>query len=341
MTAATPLFVLSQDYELFFHESGSVQKCLFDPCEALLEFARKPDSGITFFVDAGMLLCMQRHLDADRAMRGTLDDVKRHIETLARAGHEIALHVHPHWEDTRWTDDGWDFSGTRYQFRDFSDEEIERIFRDYASLLAELSGHAPTSYRAGGFCVEPFARIGPVLADIGITVDSSVLPGALLRDPDKGIRFPARAEAGVVDVSAIRPPSRMRTADSSRYPFRYSGCRSFTTGGGCWIASAQPNCRGSSATGRRNALANGRLYGDSSVRAGSPNSRSTTPNPEIFCNRKVSLRTGACGRSWGTRSCCHGARWKIWIDSCRAGHWTRFDTMAVVAGRLRELDSRG
>ena len=45
------------------------------------------------------------------------------------------------------------------------------------------------SYRAGGFCVEPFEKIRTALLDAGISIDSSVVPGAWVRGADKGFDF--------------------------------------------------------------------------------------------------------------------------------------------------------
>lgn len=189
MSTESPILVLSQDYELFFQVSGTIEKCLFEPCDALLKFAGVHGVKFTFFVDAGMLMAMQRHAPSEPAMARMLSKVRRHIESLAAAGHEIALHVHPHWEDTRWINDQWVFSGTRYQLREFQGDDVARIFKEYSECLATLSGERPASYRAGGFCVEPFSALAPVLAEIGIFVDSSVVPGATLGDPDKGFNF--------------------------------------------------------------------------------------------------------------------------------------------------------
>lgn len=183
------VLVLSQDYELFFQESGTVEKCLFAPCDALMAFAKSNGLKFTFFVDAGMLLAMERCRKDDRELGKTLSKVQQHIESLAAAGHEIALHIHPHWEDTTRVDGQWQFAGTRYQLREFSDEDVTRIVNEYSQSLATLSGQALSSYRAGGFCVEPFAHLGKALTANGITVDSSVVPGAILKDGDKGFRF--------------------------------------------------------------------------------------------------------------------------------------------------------
>lgn len=189
MTEESPILLLSQDYELFFQASGTIEKCLFEPCDALLKFAGVHGVKFTFFVDAGMLVAMQRYAASEPGLARMLSKVQRHIESLAAAGHEIALHVHPHWEDTRWINDRWEFSGTRYQLKDFQGDDVLRIFREYSGCLAKLSGQSPSSYRAGGFCVEPFAVLAPALTEIGIVIDSSVVPGATLHDSDKGFDF--------------------------------------------------------------------------------------------------------------------------------------------------------
>ena len=185
----TPVLVLSQDYELFFGASGTIERCLIEPCDALLAFAREHNARITFFVDAGMLLAMRRHASGSGRMARMYSTVQGHIESLEQAGHEIGLHVHPHWEDTRWTPEGWDFSRTRYQLREFSDDDVVNIMRSYSHTLGELLNGPVTSYRAGGFCVEPFGRIRDALRDLGITIDSSVVPGAKLQDAAKGFDF--------------------------------------------------------------------------------------------------------------------------------------------------------
>lgn len=184
-----PVLVVSQDYELFFQRSGSIEKCLVEPSENLVRFAEKRGIKITFFVDAGMICRMQELSSTSPTLQKELSQVKVHVESLASKGHEIGLHVHPHWEDTRRLGDRWDFAGSRYQLRDFTDEEISDIFSRYTRALNDLCDGAVSTYRAGGFCVEPFQRISAALRNEGIWVDSSVVPGALLKDPEKGFNF--------------------------------------------------------------------------------------------------------------------------------------------------------
>ena len=184
-----PILVLSQDYELFFQQSGSIEKCLIEPADQLADFAETRRIRITFFVDAGMLCRMQQLSQVDAGIGKDLSRIQRHIASLYDRGHEIGLHIHPHWEDTRWTRETWDFSDTRYQLQQFSEVEVADIVSRYTLALKELCNGEVTSFRAGGFCIEPFDILRDSLLANGITADSSVVPGAVLKDKDKGFDF--------------------------------------------------------------------------------------------------------------------------------------------------------
>ena len=204
-----PVLAVSQDYELFFRKSGSIEKCLFEPADLLVSFAAKHDIRITFFVDAGMLCRMQQLASSNASMARDLSRIRKHVASLFEKGHEIGLHIHPHWEDTRWNDGEWDFSATRYQLRDFARDEVGEIVSRYSAALNDLCNSTVGVFRAGGFCVEPFDVLRGPLLDAGISVDSSVVPGARLRDPDKGFSF-ARAPRRSwwhFDESPLRPAS--------------------------------------------------------------------------------------------------------------------------------------
>ena len=190
-----PVLTLSQDYELFFQRSGSIEKCLIEPCELLGDFAHENGVRITYFVDAGMLCCMERLASTNNSLVRDLGRVRSHITSLAEQGHEIGLHIHPHWEDTSFASGEWDFSGTRYQLSQFSGTEADEIVTRYTRTLNELCDGRVRTYRAGGFCIEPFEDIRGALLREGVTVDSSVVPGALLQDDNKGIDFRGAPDA--------------------------------------------------------------------------------------------------------------------------------------------------
>src|SRR5215470_18065767 len=99
--------LITLDYEVFFGKNtGSVARTLIEPTQALLRVADRHGAKLVFFVDAGFLLRLRAEMGASAALREQHDTVCRQVEALAKAGHEIQLHIHPHWEDSHWSDDG-------------------------------------------------------------------------------------------------------------------------------------------------------------------------------------------------------------------------------------------
>ncbi len=191
-----PVLVVSLDYELFFKRSGSVEKCLIEPTDLVVDFANKRGIPLTFYVDAGMLCRMEGMAPKNARIASDYTRIKRHIASFVEAGHEIGLHIHPHWEDTSWSDDGWDFSASRYRLDQFSENEVRDIVARYSGVLKDICASDVKSYRAGGFCIEPFDQIRDSLLSEGIAIDSSVVPGACLNDPEKGFDFRSADDRG-------------------------------------------------------------------------------------------------------------------------------------------------
>lgn len=171
--------LLTFDYEVFFGDrTGSVRRCLIEPTEALLQVARRHGVRLVFFVDAGFLLRLRAELALDPLLRAEHDAACRQVQALAREGHEIQLHIHPHWEDARWEGGRWQLAGTRYALHAFPAARIADIVQRYAGLLRELAGpQAAFAYRAGGWVIQPFAPLRAPLLDAGVRMDSTVYGG--------------------------------------------------------------------------------------------------------------------------------------------------------------------
>jgi hypothetical protein len=170
---------LTLDYEVFFgRETGTVARSVLEPTEALVKVAARHGARLVFFVDAGFILRLRAEMARAPALAADHDALCRQVESLARAGHEVQLHIHPHWEDSRWNGHGWDIDVTRYALQSFSPAEIHDIVGRYATALRELAGpDAAFAYRAGGWVLQPFAKIRDALLAHGVTIDSTVFAG--------------------------------------------------------------------------------------------------------------------------------------------------------------------
>ena len=102
--------ILSFDYELFFgYKSGTVRKSLIEPTNLLLDGMDKYGFKGNFFVDWQML----KYLKLQSTER-TISDynlIVSQLKDIVRRGHRIELHIHPHWVNAKYNNDGtWDFS---------------------------------------------------------------------------------------------------------------------------------------------------------------------------------------------------------------------------------------
>ncbi len=186
----TTKMMISLDYELFFGpEAGSVENCLVSPVTALLDVLNKYAAKLTLFVDAGYLIRLRDQATQHPQLGADLTAVKRHLEQVSQAGHDIQLHIHPHWEDSHFDGKQWCFDTSRYRLHDFNEIEIGRIVRDYKHELEGLSCHEVFAYRAGGWCIQPFDKIKAALLANGVWLDSTVYKHGLSEDPSRWYDF--------------------------------------------------------------------------------------------------------------------------------------------------------
>lgn len=146
---------------------------MIDPTNLLIDIAKKSNSTFTFFVDAGYLWQLKNHVD-NVSCKKDYHLVSNQIKKLHDNGHEIALHIHPHWEDSFFENNEWKINVNRYKLSNFSEVEIEKIVSKYHQVLIEITGKACKSFRAGGWCIQPFHKIKNALVKNDIFVDSSV-----------------------------------------------------------------------------------------------------------------------------------------------------------------------
>ena len=162
------------DYELFFGvHSGTVSACMLHPTNRLLEIAKKHQASFTFFPDAGYLL----HAASESSCAEELDKVECQIKTWDEAGHETGLHIHPHWEDSIYSNGAWQHDLKHYKLSDFKQEVAREIIHRYHKRIQGLVNGKVTSYRAGGWCVQPFEPLKTAFEEVGIVIDSSVFKG--------------------------------------------------------------------------------------------------------------------------------------------------------------------
>ncbi len=182
--------ILSFDYELFFgREVGTIENCLIRPVDALLDATSGHNVKLVLFVDAGFLVRLK---DAADEFPSLMDDYRRvsgHLEKLHSLGHDIQLHIHPHWEDSYYSGSGWVVDTSRYKLHDFSPQEISNIVSRYKQSLTDIVGDNVFAFRAGGWCIQPFDEISSALHEHEIWLDSTVYFQGVSKDEQRWFDF--------------------------------------------------------------------------------------------------------------------------------------------------------
>jgi hypothetical protein len=174
----TKKILLTFDYEVFFKKSGTFENCIQQPVNDLLLFFEKHEIGATFFID---VLYYLRLLE-NEATKPTAELLKLQLQQLVLAGSRIEPHLHPHWLDAIYVKGAWEFPHYhRYRLQALSEAEILTLFRQSCSVLEEIASEVQPnykvmSYRAGGWCIQPFDLLKKSFSECGIMVDSSVAP---------------------------------------------------------------------------------------------------------------------------------------------------------------------
>lgn len=170
---------LTFDYELFFGKvSGSVDKCMIEPTEELLGIAAKQNIHLTFFWDIGHYLALQRFCEAHPSLKADQLKIEKQLKKVLSLGHALELHIHPHWEKALYANDAWQMNlEQHYKMSDFDEEERKSIFSRYHGALTEFKDKKSSSFRAGGWCIQPFSNFRSLFLEHGIRHDSSTMPG--------------------------------------------------------------------------------------------------------------------------------------------------------------------
>ncbi|MDH3698491.1 MAG: hypothetical protein OER83_03325 [Flavobacteriaceae bacterium] len=181
---------LTLDYELFFgSRSGTAKQCMLNPTKDLLKILDPWDIKISFFVDSGYLLALEKFKQSYPQLETDYEQVCGQIRNLADSGHGIELHVHPHWEDSSYDGKRWIFNRSRYKLADFSEEQTLEIVSRHCDVLTRISGKNPVAYRAGGWSAQPFEHIGKALYENEILLDSSAFAGGYYQSPHQSFDF--------------------------------------------------------------------------------------------------------------------------------------------------------
>ncbi len=179
----------SADYELFLGENLLPEvEVLVEPTAALLDTCESAGIPMTLFCDVA---CLWRYREAgDEAFPAAVEE---QLRDAIRRGHDVQAHLHPHWLHARREEGRWSAP---------LDTFLVGSLGDPASLLAQAAeylndllrpvdpSYSCVAFRAGNYGIQPGVdRVFAALRETGYRVDSSVVPGLVLRNEVNQVDF--------------------------------------------------------------------------------------------------------------------------------------------------------
>jgi hypothetical protein len=177
----TKQILITFDHELFLgSNSGTLEKCILLPLKEIISIFSKYNIQIVFFLDT--LYYEKARNEKDYIEN--FNKLKSHLIELLKLGHLIFPHIHSHWDQGIYHKETktWDLSDTQnYRFFNNSQDSKDRYFEICFKIVEELQQEAEVNYpidsfRAGGWCIQPFEDYKPYFIKYNIKYDLSVVP---------------------------------------------------------------------------------------------------------------------------------------------------------------------
>lgn len=159
------------------------------PTRRLAELVEEFGARLSLFVDAGYLCRLQASVARFPRLEADLDLVTTQLKDLASRGHDIQLHIHPHWEDCSYDGKAWQIDVSRFKLQDHPAEHQVDIVARYKRVLEGISPNPVFAYRAGGWCIQPFNVIREALRRENVWLDSTLFAGGVSEDQVNGFDF--------------------------------------------------------------------------------------------------------------------------------------------------------
>ncbi|MGP8216868.1 MAG: hypothetical protein ACLQQ4_14980 [Bacteroidia bacterium] len=173
---------LTYDHELPLGRlNTSFEKAMFEPTYKVMQLAEELQVRVTLFTD---VLCALRFKEWDK--EGFYMPYINQLKTAIAKGHDVQLHLHPHWLTSDFIN-GSVRPSDDFKLADFAGKEyphnIPGIIETGISFLKSVCSEANAdykciAYRGGGYSIAPESdKIFTGLYENGIRYDSSVCKG--------------------------------------------------------------------------------------------------------------------------------------------------------------------
>lgn len=175
---------LTHDWELRGDGSGDIEKIQFAPLRQLLEIYARFGARITILPDLMQQIRFRRLEAQHPELKLPADLWDEQVREASRQGHDVQLHLHPHWLNGRHENGGWqlgdEWSILKYD-RDTAHAMIASGKQYLDNLLQPIDpAYRCVAFRAGALAAAPSQHLFESLVSLGMKLDVSIAGGVVV-----------------------------------------------------------------------------------------------------------------------------------------------------------------
>lgn len=170
------------DYEIHGNGDGNPIDLMVEPTYRLMDMLERYGQRLTIMADVAEILCFKRYWQQIGRDDFHVQEVEQQLCDAIRRGHDVQLHVHSSYFKAAWNGDHFDQCIEEYNMAALSYERITEMVSQSVKYLENLLQPVQSDYkvwlfRAANWSMMPTPTLYQVLAEHGITHDTSVYKG--------------------------------------------------------------------------------------------------------------------------------------------------------------------
>ena len=172
--------LITFDYELYFKKNlVSSEEILFNPTQKICQILDSKKVKGVFFADVCSVWQHNKY-----SLNNYSKMFEEQIRFLSLQGHDIELHIHPHWLKSEYCNKEWNFAEEYYTLDSFINKNEFSL--DYNNIISKgidylentikpvNKNYKVLAYRGGGYSLQPYSLLIKSLVNNNIIFDSSV-----------------------------------------------------------------------------------------------------------------------------------------------------------------------
>jgi hypothetical protein len=171
--------IFTLDYEIHGNGEGSPEKLMLEPTHRMLDQFARHGAKLTVMADVAEILKFKEFKEKTGRDVFHYEAIADQLRETVRRGHDVQLHLHASYFNSRYADGRWAQDWSEYNFAGLPYERLNEIVRIGKNYLEQLlqpvnRNYRCVAFRAANWAVSPSQNVVRALTANGIRIESSV-----------------------------------------------------------------------------------------------------------------------------------------------------------------------